>query len=136
MQVVMVDEDIIARVAALLGVKAHPIRPRRAEWQPTYLARVRGAPAVAWMTALRPYLGRRRREQVDRALAGYAPRYTRKLKDADALRGLDGLAAGLSVREVAVDLGVTVWCIYHLRHGRTHKHLDHPVRRTLTVPRE
>jgi hypothetical protein len=30
------------------------------------------------------------------------------------------------VREVARRYGVSVWCIYDLRSGRTHKHLARP----------
>ena len=124
MQVAMIDEDVVTRAAALLGVKTLRVGARREEWKATYVARVRGAPAVAWMMALRPHLGRRRRAQVDRALSSYAPRATRRLDGAGAVRALDQLERGRSVRAVAVDLGVSVWCIYDLRAGRTHKHLE------------
>jgi hypothetical protein len=34
------------------------------------------------------------------------------------------LATGMTVKEVARRFGVSVWCVYDLRLGRTFKHLD------------
>jgi hypothetical protein len=123
MQVAMVDVDVISRVARMLGVAVRVIRPRREEWKTIYTCRVRGAPAVAWMTALRPHLGLRRRSQVNRAIASYAPRSGRLLDDEKATVALDLLDSGATVREVADRFGVSIWCIYDLRLGRTHRHL-------------
>jgi hypothetical protein len=123
MQVAMVDVDVMSRVARMLGVKIMVVRPRKAGWRTSYTCRIRGAPAVAWMTALRPHLGLRRRSQVDRAVASYAPRSNRLLDDDSATSALEMLASGNSVRAVADRFGVSVWCIYDLRLGRTHRHL-------------
>ena len=123
MQVAMIDGDVIERVARLLGVSALPVRPQNDAWQPTFVARVRGAPAVAWMTALRPLMGHRRRLQIDRALASYAPRSTRRLDNRRARWALAELDSGSSVKDVAARLRVSQWCTYDLRLGRTHKHL-------------
>lgn len=120
----MVDADVIQRVADLLGVKPFVIRPRRSHWQVAYGARVRGAPAVAWMNALRPLLGARRREQVDVAIASYESRSRQLLDDIAAAEAIRLLGQGASVREVASRFGTSVWCIYDLRLGRTHRHLD------------
>ena len=87
---------------------------------------VTGAKAAAWMTALHPLMGQRRREQIDRALASYEPRPCALLDDRSAHAALALLQAGSSVREVAGRYGVSVWCIYDLRSGRTHKHLARP----------
>jgi hypothetical protein len=46
------------------------------------------------------------------------------LDDGAALEALRMLASGRSVREVAAEFGTSVWCIYDLRGGRTHKHLS------------
>jgi len=62
--------------------------------------------------------------QIDRAVASYDPRPVALLDDAGALRALQMLSRGHSVREVAAAFGTSVWCIYDLRGGRTHKHLS------------
>ena len=119
----MIDEDVIARVGSLLGQKVCIVRPRRQHWQTAYAIHLVGSRAVAWMRALRPLPGRRRKEQIDRAIASYDPQPSRHLDDQRALAALDRLEAGQTVKEVARPFGVTVWCIYDLRLGRTHKHL-------------
>jgi hypothetical protein len=122
----MTDEDVVARVAAMFGRKASCWQPRQARWQQTFLVRVTGAKAAAWMTALHPLMGQRRRGQIDRALASYEPRTSALLDDRSAYAALVLLRSGSSVREVAGRYGVSVWCIYDLRSGRTHKHLPRP----------
>lgn len=72
--VAMIDQDIISRVASLMGVSAMTVAPRKPEWSTAYVVRVRGARAVAWMTRLLPMLGQRRQAQVRRALACYDPK--------------------------------------------------------------
>lgn len=123
LQVSMVDEDVIARVAALFAVTPSVVRPRRANWRTSYTARVRGSRAVAWMHVLRPHLGARRRAQVDGAIASYECRSRRLLDDDAAREALLLLKNGLAVREVAESFSTSVWCIYDLRLGRTHRHL-------------
>jgi hypothetical protein len=85
--------------------------------------RVQGAAAVRWMTLLRPVMGSRRQAQIDRALACYAPRPVALLSDETARVALEELAAGATVKAVASRFGVSIWCIYDLRLGRTFKHL-------------
>jgi hypothetical protein len=119
----MTDEDVVARVAAMFGRQPGCWQPRAGR-QTTYIARVTGAKAVAWMTALHPLMSQRRRMQIDRAVASYDPRPVALLDDTDALGALRMLSCGHSVREVAAAFGTSVWCIYDLRGGRTHKHLS------------
>ena len=90
------------------------------------MVRVKGAPAVAWMRLLRPLLGKRRQGQIDRSIASYASKSNQRLYDWRARRALELLGQGLSVRTVASRLDVSIWCIYDLRLGRTHKHLSRP----------
>jgi hypothetical protein len=61
--------------------------------------------------------------QIDRAIERYDPRPVAVLDDAGARRALSMLGSGASVRAVAEHVGTSVWCIYDLRGGRTHKHL-------------
>lgn len=120
----MTDEDVMARVSRLLSRKACASKPKKAEWKTTYQLRVVGGRAVAWMEALLPLMGARRQEQIVRAIASYAPRDRTLLDEARAEEALALLAAGSTVSQVAERYGTTVWCIYDLRLGRTHKGLD------------
>ncbi len=122
-QVCMVDRDIIDRTGALFGTGVNVIPPRSEGWRTAYSVRVRGARALLWMRRLRPLMGERRRGQIDRAIASYAPDPTRLLDDEKATEALERLARGESVRQVAERFGTSIWCIYDLRLGRTHAHL-------------
>jgi hypothetical protein len=122
----MTDQDVVLRVAEMFGRKVGRWQPRDERWLPTYLVRITGSKAVAWMTALRPLMGQRRRSQIDRALASYAPSPSALLDDDAAREALDLLASGHSVRAVSEHFGTSIWCIYDLRGGRTHKQLPRP----------
>jgi hypothetical protein len=126
-QITMADEDVIKRVAQMFQRSMYTVPPRREGWLTTYGVRVKGSGAVVWMRKLRPLLGLRRRAQVDRAIASYAPRSRQLLDDARAIVALDLLARGESVRAVAARFGTSIWCIYDLRLGRTHKHVQRAV---------
>ena len=119
----MTDHDVMARLGRIFGRKVHTLKPRNARWRTSYQVRVNGGAAVRWMTLLRPLMGSRRQGQIDRALASYAPRPVALLTDEAACTALDALAGGASVKRVAERFGVSVWCIYDLRLGRTFKHL-------------
>jgi hypothetical protein len=122
----MVDRDVIERAARLLDCAVNLLPARREEWSDAYVARVRGPRAVEWMQRLRPLMGERRRRQIDRAVASYAPDPTRRLNDALAAEALEHLARGQSVQEVAERFGTSIWCMYDLRSGRSHKHVPRP----------
>ncbi len=119
----MTDEDVVARVSAMFGRKLGRWQSRHVREQPVFLVRITGAKAVAWMTALRPLMGERRRAQIDRAVASHAPTPTARLDEATARQALNLLATGSTVREVAERFGTSIWCIYDLRLGRTHKQI-------------
>jgi hypothetical protein len=122
-QLSMADRDVVDRAAALLECAVTIVPARREGWRTAYSARVRGARAVAWMKRLRPLLGSRRQEQIDRALACHGHDPTRLLDDERATDALKRLSRGESVRQVAERFGTSIWCIYDLRLGRTHRHL-------------
>ncbi len=122
----MTDEDVVARVGSMFGRAICRWQPREERWQTSYIVRVTGAKAVAWMTALRPLMGARRQTQIDRAIASYDPRQVAILDDVAAQDALHLLAAGTSVRAVAERFGTSIWCIYDLRGGRTRRHLLRP----------
>jgi hypothetical protein len=125
-QLSMVDRDIVERAGALLGVAVTMVPSRREGWKTAHCVRVRGARAVLWMQRLRPLMGTRRQAQIDRAIASYGPDPRRLLDDERATEALGRLALGESVREVAERFGTSIWCIYDLRLGRTHAHLERP----------
>lgn len=128
LQMSMTDRDVVARAASIIGCNVMTLRAREVHWQEAYGLRVRGAGAVNWMRALRPYLGERRTAQVDRALASYDPRPTSKLTAEDAAEALGRLRDGETVAQVAERFSVSIWCIYDLRLGRTHRDLKRPGR--------
>jgi len=78
------------------------------------------------MKRLRALMGTRRQQQIDRAAATYGPDPRRLLNDERAAEALRRLAQGESVRDVAERFGTSIWCIYDLRLGRTHTHLERP----------
>jgi hypothetical protein len=119
----MTDHDVMAQLGRIFGRKVHELKPRNARWRTSYQVRVNGGAAVRWMTVLRPLMGSRRQGQIDRALASDAPRPVALLTDEAARAALDDLLGGASVKSVAERFGVSVWCIYDLRLGRTFKHL-------------
>jgi hypothetical protein len=122
----MTDRDVIERAAVMLDSPVFLVKPRRAHWKIAYGVRVSGSRAVVWMRRLRKLMGTRRREQIDRALASYAPDPRRVLDDTRAGEALRRLAAGETVKQVAERFGTSIWCIYDLRLGRTYQHLPRP----------
>ena len=73
----MTDEDVVTRVATMFGRKVGCWQSGKARERPVFLMRITGSKAVAWMTALQPLMGERRRMQIDRAVASYEPRRSR-----------------------------------------------------------
>lgn len=70
----MCDGSVVRRVAALLAAPSVALREaRRAEWRPTFVAQVGGAHAAEWMNRLRAFMGHRRTQAIDAALAQYHP---------------------------------------------------------------
>jgi len=123
----MIDEDVVRRVAAMFARKPTCSQRRKAHWHPTWAVRITGAKAVAWMTALHPLMGERRRAQIDRAIASYDPRPQAILDDRQATEALHLLQSGCTVRAVAQRFGTSVLCVYDLRLGRMHRRLARPL---------
>jgi hypothetical protein len=123
----MNDEDVVLRVATMFGRKPIRSRPRKSHWRPTFHVRITGTKAVAWMVAIHPLMGERRRAQIARAVASHDPKPQALLDEQSAGEALALLADGATVREVADRFGTSIWCIYDLRLGRTHRHLPRPV---------
>jgi hypothetical protein len=122
----MTDRDVVERAAAMLDSAVMPVAARRKGWKTAYAVRISGQRAVRWVKRLRPLMGQRRREQIDRATATYAPDPRRVMDEARAAAALRALAAGESVKWVAERFGTSIWSIYDLRSGRTYAHLPRP----------
>lgn len=67
----MTDRDVIERVADLWGNRISTETPRREGWKSVHRVNLRGCPAVDVMLRLRPIMGQRRQEQIDRAIDGF-----------------------------------------------------------------
>lgn len=65
----MTDEDVIARVADLLGVSTYSTcRPRQDHHKQSFRVMIRGKKAAEWMRCLQPLMGERRQRQIETAL--------------------------------------------------------------------
>ena len=69
----MTDLDIIERAATLLGGRVYKLAepPPERPWKQQWRAQVKGPLAAGWMMTIYSMLGRRRREQVRRALTAW-----------------------------------------------------------------
>lgn len=92
----MTDEDVIARVAALLGRDYAARPPREAHHKTNYLTSINGQQAAILMALLRPLMGERRRAAIDRALDAWTPPRTPQA------HGLTAYKRGCRCQECAV----------------------------------
>jgi hypothetical protein len=119
-QVAATDEDVIARVSALWGVSYWRSSERRnPAWKPYFRVVIRGARAVELMRDLRPLMGNRRQQQIDRAIDGWAPKVIHRLREEDQDRILALLKAGYSYRSIGREVGFSRTAVYNVaaRHG-------------------
>ena len=73
----MTDRDIVQRVAGLLGRSVVALRKRQPHHKEPFATVIKGAPAVQLMNAVRPFLGKSRQCQIDRAIASWHGRPAR-----------------------------------------------------------
>jgi hypothetical protein len=114
----MTDEDVVARVAELLGVGyVKHVSSRNPAWKPSYFAHLQGQRAVRLMLELRPLMGERRKAQIDAAVATWAPRPSRISREqGEAIVG--EFRAGRSAKSLAEAYGISKWSVYALHQGR------------------
>ena len=70
------NEDVIAKVASLLGVSYYRTPTERYDrngWKHVYSVRLRGARGVQLMQLLKPLMGQRRQQQIAQAIENYKP---------------------------------------------------------------
>ena len=74
LQLNMCGGDVVRRAGTMLGAASvRLLEPRHPHWSSTYVTKVSGTSAAEWMGILRPLMGVRRREAIDRALVEYRP---------------------------------------------------------------
>lgn len=65
----MTDQDVIERVADLLGGIKVGIQPAQGNWKTQYVVRLKGERAASLMRTLQPLMGARRAERIREVLA-------------------------------------------------------------------
>jgi hypothetical protein len=117
----MADVDIVARVAALWGVRYHEVQRNRSKqmgWRPCFHVHLRGKRAVELMKCLLPLMGQRRQSQIRRALASYNPYARRKLNPEHIAQIRVQLAEGRKHGDIAKQNGVDRSTISHINAGK------------------
>jgi hypothetical protein len=117
----MTDRDVVERAARLLGSGVCSYTPKNPRHKINWIASVKGARACDLMLQLRPFMGDRRRRQIDEALAasgsrprGDGPKLS--LLQARAIR--ERFAAGESAVSLAAEFGVSKWLVYRIKEGK------------------
>lgn len=122
----MTDEDVVEKVAALFGVGYLFIRrdPRNLGWKDYFKTQVVGFPAVTLMRRLRPLMGQRRQQQIDKALASYVGRLagdnSRKLTAEQAAEVRERVKTE-PVAALSREYGISRATVYRIRDGKTWK---------------
>ena len=70
----MTDRDVVDRVGNLFERAVIRLRRRRPHHKIPYATTIKGAPAVRIMYLVRPFLGKARQLQIDRAISSWQPR--------------------------------------------------------------
>lgn len=110
MAVSMTDEDIIKRVSELWQRKYHCLKKQKEHHKCPYRVAICGAPAIEWMTLLRPFMGKRRSAKIKSIIEefkGQPPKIIRrKIADEQVREAYIKIANGLSLRKAARELSV------------------------------
>ncbi len=117
----MTDADVVARVALLWGVAFHEVRRDRSTrmgWKPNYFTHLRGRPAVQLMVRLRPLMGERRQQQIERAVTSYDPNRRRKLSATQMDEIRVKINQGCKHGDLARQYGVDRSTISHIKAGK------------------
>lgn len=120
--IVTTDEDVIDRVGIILGCNYWKIYPRKSHWKVTYVIRPKGGKAVELMQTLKPLMGKRRQEQIQRALDSYKPkpRFSKIIaKQAYEIR--QRFRNGEKAINLAKEFGITKWSVYAIHQERSWK---------------
>jgi hypothetical protein len=116
----MTDRDVVEHAARLMEVGICSYTPKNRRHKMTWIIAIKGRRARELMVTLRPLMGLRRREQIDRALAvpGYRTGDGPKLTLAQARSIRDRHAAGEPAVALAAEYGVSKWLVYRIKEGK------------------
>jgi hypothetical protein len=89
----MTDEDVVSRAALLLEARYLTLPRRQEHHKVVHVTRLRGRRAIETMEALRPHMGRRRRQQIDTALQAAGP-HTKRVPYAAEIAEMVSLRQG------------------------------------------
>jgi hypothetical protein len=92
----MTDHDVVENVAKLFRRAVVRLRRRKPHHKLPYATTIKGAPAAQVMSAVRPFLGKTRQLQIDRAISSWqtrsGPRHRRRADGSDSMWPLMPLA--------------------------------------------
>ena len=119
MSVNMTDLDIIEKIAEWWGVCVAKPKVQKNHHKQSYRCMLRGSPAIEWMKILYPYMGLRRKGQIDKALKSHIIKGPhRKVSVEQAREIFERRSNGECPKELAKEFGVTKWTIYAIKQGR------------------
>jgi type II secretory pathway component PulF len=117
----MTDEDIVSRACSLMGVGYYRVKHKaKTYYKDCFSTRLRGKRAVDLMEQLRPLMGKRRKIQIDNALASYEGDRRRTLSDATILEIRKLIEEGHSQWTISKKLGVNRSSIAMIAAGKRH----------------
>jgi hypothetical protein len=129
-QIMMTDEDVIARVSKIFGMSYLATRLDREHMKPIYMTVLKVHKGVELMKQLRPLMGRRRQAQIDKAVASYtfseqfgSNHPNAKLHEDDIRVIRNRLAAGETLTALAKEFGVDKGLVWQIKEGRRWKHV-------------
>ncbi len=126
--ITMTDEDVITRVANIFNHSYTRCNPKKADWNASYKFTLKGLPAVQLMQQLHPLMGKRRQQQIDRALEGYAFKSNTaitapKLTEDQVREIKKRLKTGETAKSIAQDFPITHYTVWGISEGKTWKHV-------------
>lgn len=110
----MTDFDVVHRVADMWGTSIAHIKPQKAHHKPSFRTQLGGDRAAELMNRIRPLMGERRTEQIDRVLRERAPKRT-EVTGALAIEIVAAVKAGNeSVPAIAARFGIRRESVYRI----------------------
>jgi hypothetical protein len=126
LQLFMTDEDIVRRAASLFGVKYFSVKrygENASRYKQPYFVALRGQRATELMRQLYGLMGKRRKEQIERALASYKPldrrRHTARLSDEQVMEIYRRSQSGERQWLIAADFGIDRTTVADIKRGKS-----------------
>jgi hypothetical protein len=119
------DLDIIQKISKILNINYILLPKRKSDlphYKPVYRFKISGTPAVLLMKQIKPLMGLRRQEQIDKAIASCKPKHPRPTKDT-IINIKNELLSGKTLDSIAKQFNVSHSCVFKLKHNLTHKHI-------------